>query len=181
MVFAEMSINMLLKIVTAERTDWFDNMKKAELTQDAFFIQRTELIMETIIVVMIVIIIFSTVTIVLVRNIQLRHLLCEIGIFRVLGYNRSRLLDVCMIEPVTDIMIAFPISILLSTFIWGRISKTDMVSFMLEMINNTIWIDISSYVVCAGIMILVTIIHTKIFLERSLKKGIRYMLGQGVE
>ncbi|MBP3339932.1 MAG: FtsX-like permease family protein [Lachnospiraceae bacterium] len=180
LIFAEMSINMLLKVLTAKRTDWFDNMKKVQITEDAFLIKQTELVMETIIIVMFVIFFFSSLTIILVRNLQLKHNLSEIGMFRVLGYNKNRLLGICMIDVITDMVIALPVSVVLSTVIWNKLSKDEMLSFMLTMINDTIWMDILSYVLCAITMMLVAIIHTKFFLERSLKKGVRYMLGEGV-
>ena len=180
LIFAEMSINMLLKVLTAKRTDWFDNMKKVQITEDAFLIKQTELVMETIIIVMFVIFFFSSLTIILVRNLQLKHNLSEIGMFRVLGYNKNMLLGICMIDVIIDVIIALPVSVVLSTTIWNSMSKDERLSFMLTMINDTIWMDVLSYILCAITMMLVTIIHTKFFLERSLKKGVQYMLGEGV-
>ena len=179
--FSQVCINMFLKIITVEKSYWFESSLKYELTTDPFILQRTELLVGLMILIMIIIIFFSLLSVVLFRNMQLKNSIAEQGIYRVLGYNKKEMLDICMIEPIADMVVALPISLLTSTITWNLLSKNKEVSFMMQMMNNSIWLDISSYVMVAGVMVLVTVIHTKIFLERSLKKGIRYMLGQGVE
>lgn len=179
--FAQVCINMFLKIITVERSYWFESSLKYELTTDPFILQRTELLVGLMMLIMSIILFFSLLSVVLFRNMQLKNSIAEQGIYRVLGYNKKEMLDICMVEPIADMVVALPISLLTSAVTWNVLSKNKEISFMMQMMNNNIWLDISSYIMVAGIMILVTIIHTKIFLERSLKKGIRYMLGQGVE
>lgn len=179
-VFAELSVNMLMIILNAEKTSWFDTMKKQSITMDMFFIQKTEFIMETTLAVMIVIVAFTVMAIVLMRSIQLKNILNQIAMYRVVGYDKKKLMDFCMMDAMADIMIAFPISVLISVIAWKYLSQIKMVSYMVQMTNESVWIDVAAYVSCVGILVLATVIHTKVFLEQSLKKGIRYMLGKGV-
>lgn len=178
--FSEICINMFLKIISVGKSKWFDQSLKIELTRDPFILNKTDLLMNMLIAVLSVIVVFSILSIVLFRNIQLKNSMSEIGIFRVLGYDKRQMLDICMIEAVADMAVAFPVSMIASILLWNALSKIDMISFMMQMMDNNIWLDIASYIMCAGVMVLAAVIHTKIFMERSLKKGIRYMLGKGV-
>ncbi len=178
--FVQICINMFLKIISAGKSDWLNRGLKMELTNDPFIILRTEFIMRMLIMILIIIIVFSVASIVFFRNVQLKNFLSQIGMYRVLGYNRRKLLDICMLEPLADMIIAFPVSMILSVVLWNMLSKIEMVSFMMAMMDDSIWLDVSAFIMCGGVMVLVTIVHTKIFMERSLKKGIPYMLGQGV-
>lgn len=179
-VFVELSVNMLIKIINAGNSVWFDKVAKQELTNDPFFINRADTIMEMVIFVLVIVILFSVVTIVLFRNIQLKNMLSQMGMYRVLGYSKQKLFGVCMLEPIADMIIAFPVSIVLSIIIWGSLSNVEVITFLLKLMNNTMSMDIVAFCVCAVFVIVITAIHTKIFMERSLKKGIRYMLGKGV-
>lgn len=179
-VFAELSINMFMKIISAKTSTWLDDAAKKEMTNDPFFISRTEMIMDSLGFVLAVIITFSSVTIILIRKMQLKNMLNQMGMYIVLGYNRRRVFDICMIEPIADMAIAFPVSLVISIVVWNRLSKLEMISSMLKLMDNSVSLDIANYIMCAGVMFLVTAIHTRLFIDRSMKKGIRYMLGKGV-
>lgn len=178
---SEVCINMFMKIYAAGTSKWFDSALKNELSRDPFILNRTELLMKMMIAVLVMIIFFLVIGIVLFRNVQLKNKLEQMAIYRIVGYDKKCLLDICMIESIFDMIIAFPVSIICAIVIWIVLSKNEMISFMMAMMDNSFWLDVSSFIMCAGFMVLITIIHTKIFMERSLKKGIRYMLGQGVE
>ncbi len=179
-IFVELSVNMLLKIVTAGNSDWFAEAAKREVTNDPFIMNRSEMIINTILVVLLVIVSFSVVTIVLIRKMQLKNMLTQMAIYIISGYDKRKVFEICMLEPISDMLVAFPVSVVFSIGIWSGISKTEMIATLLKIMNNSVWLDLSAYVMCAGFMILVTAVHTLFFIKISVKKGIRYMLGKGV-
>lgn len=181
LVFLETSVNMLIKIISVGKSKWFDMAAKQEMTQNPLFLYRTDTIMCLIEFIMVVVVFFSCFTVFIFRKFQLRNSLCNLAIYRVLGYDKKTLIRISMQELLADMIVAFPVSVIFSLFIWSMMAKQENISFLLALMNNSIFLDILSFIICATFMVLVTYIHTKIFMERSLKKGIRYMLGQGVE
>lgn len=179
-IFAQISINMLLKIITASREKWFNEAVQAEIQDDPFFASRTEMIVGTVIVVMVAVIVFSMVTVILFRNMQLRNMLTQMGVLTTIGYNKRQIYRFCMMEPMADIVVAFPVSVVVSYLIWLAIGKTKVVSKLMVLMNNHITMDIISYVLCGMLMIVVIMLHTRHYVEVNLKKGIRYMLGKGI-
>ena len=178
-IFVEISVNMFLKIISAGKSEWFYEAAEIEMQYDALFLSKSEMIINTIVVIVVMIVFFAIVTIVLFRNFQLKNMLAQMGIYRVLGYDKKGIFKLCMIEPMIDMCIAFPISIILSISIWKILYMNRTVYLMMQLVNDNIWMDILAYILCAGIMILVNIVHTKIYMEKCLKKGIRYMLAEG--
>ena len=179
-IFVEISVSMLLMIITANKSSWFDRAAKFELTNDPFFINRTDTIIGMIVFVMVIVIMFAVFTVVLYRQVQLKNMLTQMAMFRILGYDKGQIMKICLLHPVADMAISFPISIVCSTIIWTILSKNENVELLLKLMNVNVWIEIVAFILCAIFVVLIIIIHTKIFIERSLKKGIRYMLGQGV-
>lgn len=179
--FVQVCISMFTRIIMARKSDWLDEGLKRGIINDPFLINRTDLAIKMMMLVMGIIIIFAIVSIVLFRNIQLKNIMSQIAMYRVLGYSKRKIIHICMMEPVADIIIAYPISIILSTLIWKLLSKFELVYLLIVIMGDNIIFNMISHGLCATFMVLITIIHTKIFMERSLKKGIRYMLGQGVE
>ncbi len=179
-VFLEISLNMFLKIISAGTSSWFDSAAKQEVSNDPFFIQRTDLIMTSMIVVLLVIIAFSAVTVVLIRNMQLKNMYTQMGVYVVVGYSKKRIYNICIMEPFADIIIAFPVSILLSAIVWKQLSKVDTIHSLLLLIGDSGWWDVLAYVIAALFIILVVLVHARIFINKSIKNGIRFMLGKGV-
>lgn len=179
-VFTEISINMLIKIVTASKDSWFTTSLQSEVENDPLLSNKTEVIVITIIVIMIAIMALAITTVVLFRNIQMKNMLTQLGVMTTLGYDKMQLYKFCMQDVLSDIIIAFPISIILSTFAWNIVSKTKVVSALQQLMNNHILTDVCAYVFCGVTIILVVMIHTYWFVNKSLKSGIRYMLGKGI-
>ncbi len=178
--FVQMCVNMFAKIISAGTSSWFDEALKREVTSDPFIINKTELLMHMLIAILVAIIVFSIASIILFRNIQLKNMLSQFGIYRVLGYNKRELLVIGMIEPELNMLIALPISLFLSVIVWEALKNVEMMNVLLHLMDSDLWLDVLSYILCAVIMSLVTIIHTKIFIDKVEKKGISYMLGKGV-
>lgn len=180
LVFIQIAMSMLLKIITASKESWFDETIQRELRNDPMFADRTELIIKTIEVIMLVIVVFSIVTVVLFRNIQLRNMLTQMGVLTAVGYNKWQIFKFCMMEPIADIVVTFPLSVIISIFIWQQMGKFKAVSTLQVFMNDSAMTGIVAFVVCAALMVMVTMIHTKYFVEVNTKKGIRYMLGKGI-
>lgn len=181
MTFVQICANMFLRVISADKSGWLREGLKRQLISDSFIIKKTNLVMNMLMIVLVVIVMFSALSIIFYRNIQLRSDLVEVGIYRVLGYDKRKIFCRCVTRPVVDIVIMFPISVVSSIVIWNKLNENEEMSFMIKMMNNSSYIDVLSFVLSICFILLVTTIHTKIFLERSLKKGIRYMLGQGVK
>lgn len=177
--FAQICTNMFVKVISAGNSDWLDEGLKRQLTSDPFIINKTEMVMNMLMALLMIIMVFVTFSIIFYRNIQLKNVLSQIGIYRVLGYNRKQILDICMFETFSDMLIALPLSFVVSVILWNCLAKVKIISFMMAMMYNSIWLDISAFIMSIGIMVLIAVVHTKFFVEKSLKKGVRYMLGLG--
>ncbi len=179
-MFLGVSANMLVKIILAGTSRWFDEAAIRAVSNDPFFIQRSELILISMVIVLIVVICFSAISVVLFRSTQLKNMYTQIGVYIVIGYDRKLLFKICMTETITDMIIAFPVSIVFSLLIWNKLSENDTIKSLLLLLESNWWIDIAAYMVAIIFMQVVVVMHTRIFIKQSIRKGIRYMLGNGV-
>ena len=129
---------------------------------------------------MIVIMLLAMSTVILFRNIQMKNMLTQMGVLTTIGYNKKQICKFCMQDVLSDIIITFPISIIISTIVWSIIGNTKIVSTLQQLMNNHIMTDVCAYILCGTIIILVVMFHTFWFVKSSLEKGIRYMLGKGI-
>jgi len=179
-VFFEISFNLLLKILMASQTDWFVEMIASGLKGDADYEIKTKIILTLIIVIIAIIIIFCVVLMILFRKTQIKNMLTQLGVLSVVGYDKYQLNKFCYRESLADIVIAYPVSVIISVMGLHLIKLNYNVSETLEFMNNTICIDCFAYIGCFFIVMITVILHTKYFVGASLKKGIRYMLGKGI-
>lgn len=179
-VFLEVSVNMFSKIISAGKSSWFYKAARQEMSTDPLFADRIDTVMDTLVIVLVIVIIFSVGTIILFSKIQLKNMLTQMGMYFVLGYNKRRVFDICMTDITVDMAAAFPVSLIISTLSWNRIMEMKMIGRLLQLMDNNIWLDGANYIMCAGVMFLVAVVYTKIFIEISTRKGISYMLGKGV-
>ncbi len=179
-IFMQLSIKMLLKIIVTSKEKWFIDFIQSQLEEDPFFEERTKIIMWTVIAIMLAVMVFSTVTVVIFRNVQLKNELTQMGVLTVIGYNKKLIYKYCMQEPAADLYTTFPISMVCSILIWIFIEKAMDSSVIGIFMNNNIIVDIGSYVLCGVMVLIILMIHTKYFVDSNLKKGIKYMLGKGI-
>ena len=99
-IFVEISVSMLLMIITANKSSWFDRAAKFELTNDPFFINRTDTIIGMIVFVMVIVIMFAVFTVVLYRQVQLKNMLTQMAMFRILGYDKGQIMKICLLHNV---------------------------------------------------------------------------------
>ncbi len=180
-VFIEISMNMFLKLILAGKSNWFEEAANGEVSNDPFFLERTDFVMSSMLVVMILVIIFSVSTVILIRNIQLKNMYTQIGVYVVVGYSKRDIFTLCILEPLSDMLIAFPVSILVSYFVWKGLLTEDTVESIVKMLNSNIIWDIVTYIVTMICVVAIVLGHTWMFICKSSKKGIRYMLGKGVK
>lgn len=179
-VFLQLSVNMFIKIIYSGNSNWFEEAAQKEALNDEFFLNRTKLIMDTVIIILAAVVLFSIVTVILFRKIQLKNMLTQMGVYTVIGYSRKKILGITLLDVVADIIIAFPVSVVLSVIVWMKLSKEEMISALLTVMGNKWWMDIISYIICVAIVMMVIIIYSIIFIYKSTKKGISYMLGKGI-
>ena len=67
-VFLQLSLTLLLKIISTRNNEEFSSEIKRQVSNDPFFIQRTDLIISSMRVILVVIIVFSCITLILIRN-----------------------------------------------------------------------------------------------------------------
>lgn len=179
--FIEISINLFLKLVFARKSNWFEEAANGEVSNDPFFLERTDFVMNSMLVVMILVIIFSVSTVILIRNIQLKNMYTELGVYVVVGYSKRDIFALCILEPLSDMLIAFPVSILVSYFARKGLLTEDTVESIVKMLNSNIIWDIVTYIVTMICVVAIVLGHTWMFICKSNRKGIRYMLGKGVK
>lgn len=179
-IFVQISINILLKIITANRQKWLAEAVYVEMERDPLFEARKEMIVGTVVVIMVAVMIFSMVTLILFRNIQLRNMMIQMGVLTTLGYDKKNIYKFCMQEPFFDMIAALPISIVISAILWFFIGRMEVVRKLMELMNDNIALDVLSYILCSLIMLATVMLHMGYFINKSLKKGIRYMLGKGI-
>ena len=179
LVFIEVSVNVLTKILTARQDSNFDSFLKQQISNDPFFVQRTDMIVSSMKIIMFVIIIFAAVTLILIRNLQLRSMLTQMGIYTILGYNKRKIYGICIVEPLAQIIIAFPISIIISMVISVLLKRIELINSLLNILDYSNKTNFYTFVFSVLIMFLVLIIHNIVYVNKHMKKGIRYMLGKG--
>ncbi|MBP3338854.1 MAG: FtsX-like permease family protein [Lachnospiraceae bacterium] len=179
LVFIEVSVNVLTKILTARQDSNFDSLLKQQISNDPFFVQRTDMIVSSMKIIMFVIIIFAAVTLILIRNLQLRSMLTQMGIYTILGYNKRKIYGICIVEPLAQIIIAFPISIIISMVISVLLKRIELINSLLNILDYSNKTNFYTFVFSVLIMFLVLIIHNIVYVNKHMKKGIRYMLGKG--
>lgn len=179
-VFLQLSVNMMFKVIYSGNTDWFEVAANKEALNDEFFLNRTELIMNTVIVILVAVVVFSVMTVILFRNVQLKNMLTQMGVYTVIGYSKKKIVKIAMLDVVVDMLIAFPISLIISAVAWKKIAGYEMISALLEVMGNSWWMDACVYVVCVILMLAAVYIYSMVFVNKSLKKGVSYMLGKGI-
>lgn len=179
-VFLQLSVNMFMKIFYSANSDWFEVAAQKEALNDEFFLNRTELIMNTIVIILVAVVAFSMITVILLRKLQLKNMLTQMGVYVVVGYSRKKIVGIAMVDVIADMIIAFPISIILSSVVWAVLAKNEMIAALLEVMGNKWWMDIVTYILCVVIMLIVMLIYSVIFVKNSTQKGVSYMLGKGI-
>lgn len=180
LVFFQVSINMLVKILYSSKTDWFQIAAEKESLEDDFFLDRIEFIMNTITLILIAVVLFSMITLILFRKIQLKNMLTQMGVYRVAGYSKVKITGISVIDVLVDIVVAFLASIMLSNVTIKIVSSNELMSMIMEVTEFSVVTDLLIYTICMLLMLMVVIVYSYIFVCGSIKKGVSYMLGKGI-
>lgn len=180
LVFLQLAINMLTKIIYSGRSKWLINALKEEMKNDAFIVNQTESIIISMTVILFVVVAFSLATLVLYRNIQLRNMLVQFGVYTTVGYSKKKIVHIGIREAIFNIVVAIPVSLLFTDMAWRLLSKNELIKTLLLLMENKWWMDMLSYIISLCLMTVTLFIHTGWYVHKSNKKGIRYMLGKGI-
>ncbi len=180
LIFLQISANLLLKIICFGKSEQFNKAAMLEKLNDPFFIERADFILSSMMVTLFAIICFSSATVILFRNMQLKNAYTQMGVYVVVGYGKIRLFIMYIVEPLLEMLIAFPISLVISMIVWKGLAKWDTINLLLNLIGSNEMLNIVAYVLSIMLMILVVLVHTWAFIRISIKKGIRFLLGKGI-
>lgn len=179
-VFLQLSLTLLLKIISTRNNEEFSSEIKRQVSNDPFFIQRTDLIISSMRVILVVIIVFSCITLILIRNMQLKSLYTQLGVYMVVGYDDKKIYLNCLLEPLLEAVIAYPISVGLSIFLTDKLNQIELIKSLLLLFDRDSSFNVYPYIVSFAVLLMMLLIHNYIFVKKVKKKGIRYLLGKGV-
>ena len=98
----------------------------------------------------------------------------------VVGYDDKKIYLNCLLEPLLEAVIAYPISVGLSIFLTDKLNQIELIKSLLLLFDRNSSFNVYPYIVSFAVLLMMLSIHNYIFVKKVKKKGIRYLLGKGV-
>lgn len=175
-----LSISLLFFSValSSRKTDWYALAMEQQVSTDIFAGQRTDSIFAALSVVVIFVLLFAVMSLCIFRRLQLEGMQRQLGVFLTCGYRRPELERMLGLDTGIDILVSAPFAVYMFSRVLGILSLREEFLVMLESIHMNKGSYGILFLVCMVILYLVTGCYSKVWMKKSVKGGLAYMLRQ---
>lgn len=178
MTLLSISILFFYVALGSRKTDWYALAMEQQVSTDIFAGQRTDSIFAVLSVVVISVLLFAVISLCIFRRLQLEGMQRQLGVFLTCGYRRPELERMLGMDIGIDILVSAPFAVYIFGRVLGILSQREEFLVMLRSIHMDRGAYGILFLICMVILYLVIGCYGKVWLKKTAKGGLTYMLRQ---